>query len=436
MFCPTCGQELPDQAKFCTGCGANIAQTPAAGVSPSAQTQTIPVSQQTSTAAGTSQGVAATPGVTGQVQAQSDQEEKKTPAANMSKRKKGLIAGLGSAVAVAIIAIVVVSVMAPGSALAVNEDNFPDETFRAYVTDNVDKDKNGKLSQKEIDAVTSIDMSSDSDDDAKVADLTGIHHFRALRNLNMHGNHLQGLPPHFGDLRYLRVLDVSHNKITKKVVVTNESIQRVYIGGNEEGAAIEVPEKADVITDPEIDESNDPDVPDWESDVDEDDAGDEAVAQSGDGDEEETSATTGGDKAAESADGEDAADEQAADEDAESKDGAASDSDDASSADGESEEPAVQVADVMFAVQDDSGNWGYVDQSGNELAAAEYSGASPCSEGVAALNDGRCPCGQPARFLCLPGRALGFGPCCSLCCRKDGWRPLPGLARRRDCSRQ
>lgn len=35
----------------------------------------------------------------------------------------------------------------------VNAENFPDEAFRSYVSENIDKDQNGSLSQDEINLV-------------------------------------------------------------------------------------------------------------------------------------------------------------------------------------------------------------------------------------------------------------------------------------------
>lgn len=56
--------------------------------------------------------------------------------------------------------------------------SFPDENFRAYVSENFDKDSNGSLSDDEIKAVTKIDVSN-----KEIADLTGINCFTALEEL-------------------------------------------------------------------------------------------------------------------------------------------------------------------------------------------------------------------------------------------------------------
>ena len=66
--------------------------------------------------------------------------------------------------------------------LAVNERNFPDPVFRAYVSDNIDTDHSGWLTDAEIAAVTSIDVSA-----TEVLSLQGIQYFSSeLEQLDFH----------------------------------------------------------------------------------------------------------------------------------------------------------------------------------------------------------------------------------------------------------
>ena len=66
----------------------------------------------------------------------------------------------------------------------INSTNFPDQVFRKYVEDNIDKAdttglKDGKLSQAERDAVTKINI-----DKKNCTDLTGIAYFANLTTLS------------------------------------------------------------------------------------------------------------------------------------------------------------------------------------------------------------------------------------------------------------
>ncbi len=74
----------------------------------------------------------------------------------------------------------------PGG-VAINEDHFPDENFRAYLK-RFDDDGDGVLSQSELDAVTKIDVSI-----KKISDLKGIEHFQNLEELDCGQNPLSTL---------------------------------------------------------------------------------------------------------------------------------------------------------------------------------------------------------------------------------------------------
>ena len=73
--------------------------------------------------------------------------------------------------------------------IEINATNFPDANFRSYVAANtIDKDGNGWLSDEEIAAVKTMNVSSKS-----IKDLTGIEHFTALTGLNCSKNQLTKL---------------------------------------------------------------------------------------------------------------------------------------------------------------------------------------------------------------------------------------------------
>lgn len=77
--------------------------------------------------------------------------------------------------------------------VAISETNFPDATFRNYVSDSFDWDASGTLSSDEITAVTNIDVSN-----KEIVDLKGLEYFVALTHLTCNNN-------------MLTVLDVSQN---------------------------------------------------------------------------------------------------------------------------------------------------------------------------------------------------------------------------------
>lgn len=65
-----------------------------------------------------------------------------------------------------------------GTDIAINETNFPDANFRSYISNNIDTDNNGELSQAEIDAVTVLQVPK-----MGITDLTGIEFFSNLEEL-------------------------------------------------------------------------------------------------------------------------------------------------------------------------------------------------------------------------------------------------------------
>lgn len=72
--------------------------------------------------------------------------------------------------------------------VAINETNFPDETFRNYVKNNFDKDSNNELSEEEI-----ADAKEISVEECGITSLTGIEHFTALTTLDCDKNQLTDL---------------------------------------------------------------------------------------------------------------------------------------------------------------------------------------------------------------------------------------------------
>lgn len=80
----------------------------------------------------------------------------------------------------------------------INNETFPDETFRSYVSENFDTDKSGGLSEEEIKRVTTISISGTEDKPNNIRSLKGIEFFTDLMELYCGYNELTEL-------------DVSHN---------------------------------------------------------------------------------------------------------------------------------------------------------------------------------------------------------------------------------
>ena len=72
--------------------------------------------------------------------------------------------------------------------IAINEANFPDGTFRSYVSDWLDRDHNGSLSTEELQACVTFDLYGQN-----ITSLKGIEYFTSLCSLNVHGNQLTAL---------------------------------------------------------------------------------------------------------------------------------------------------------------------------------------------------------------------------------------------------
>ncbi|WP_367182819.1 leucine-rich repeat domain-containing protein, partial [uncultured Alistipes sp.] len=73
-----------------------------------------------------------------------------------------------------------------GDGLAIDATNFPDETFRNYVSTNFDTNSDGALSEEEIAAATVISLvGTDKDNTITVTSLEGIENFTALKELTI-----------------------------------------------------------------------------------------------------------------------------------------------------------------------------------------------------------------------------------------------------------
>jgi len=111
--------------------------------------------------------------------------------------------------------------------IAIDETNFPDANFRAYVLSTIDKGSlPGYLTKAEIDAVTSINVSEQS-----ITDLKGIEFFTALTSLNCSSNH--GLSKlNLMSNKALTGLNCSYCGIYNLYLADNTPIKTLNFSGN------------------------------------------------------------------------------------------------------------------------------------------------------------------------------------------------------------
>ena len=111
---------------------------------------------------------------------------------------------------------------------------FPDPIFRAYVLENFDTNKDGKISKKEAAAVKGIDVSKDYDitpDNKKIASLEGVQYFTNLTTLDCHYNKLTELDVTQNPA--LETLDCGGNQLTELDVRQNPALTVLNCGGNQ-----------------------------------------------------------------------------------------------------------------------------------------------------------------------------------------------------------
>lgn len=186
MRCASCGSTIPDNARFCTRCGAAVAAGSHAD-------------DPTSLGQGTS-------------------GEKYEKPARPGRRRAALVA---AAVVVVVAALGVAAwLLLPhllGPKIVLDLQDVPDEAFRAYLAQNVDVDGNGGIDQEEADAVTAIgDASADAVAGNGLAglgvtSLEGISTFSNLAQLVCAGNQLTELD--LSGLTNLTALDCSSNQL-------------------------------------------------------------------------------------------------------------------------------------------------------------------------------------------------------------------------------
>lgn len=121
----------------------------------------------------------------------------------------------------------VASSEATSAEVAINEENFPDENFRSYVT-RYDLNGDGMFSESEIAAVTEIDVYSDCDYD--MDNLKGIEFFTELKELQCISKGITELD--VSRNVKLEVLRCSDNELTSLDVSKNIALEMLLCGNN------------------------------------------------------------------------------------------------------------------------------------------------------------------------------------------------------------
>ncbi len=98
--------------------------------------------------------------------------------------------------------------------IAVDDTNFPDTIFRGYVSNNIDKDSDGYISNDEIVAVKSINVNS-----LGVSDMTGVAYFTEITYLGCNDNPIS-------------TLDVSKNTKLEEIHCCNTDIATLDLSKN------------------------------------------------------------------------------------------------------------------------------------------------------------------------------------------------------------
>mgnify|MGYP002857785181 CR=1 FL=1 len=135
------------------------------------------------------------------------------------------------------------------SNVAINQQNFPDSTFRTYVSESFDMDKDDYLSEVEIAVITEVNVSGQSvQEPGPISSLKGIEYFSNLKTLYCANNQLTELDISantqleglacgfsFGDVylgNQLKNLDVSHNPALVTLYCDNNQLTSLNISNN------------------------------------------------------------------------------------------------------------------------------------------------------------------------------------------------------------
>jgi len=113
----------------------------------------------------------------------------------------------------------------PPQGIAIDETNFPDEYFRAFLLDK-DYGKDGILTDEEISRITYLDLVFEG-----ITSMKGVEFFTELEELDCYGNYLKELD--MSRNTKLTYLDCSNCNITKLNIANNVLLNTLYCENNE-----------------------------------------------------------------------------------------------------------------------------------------------------------------------------------------------------------
>ena len=109
--------------------------------------------------------------------------------------------------------------------LLINEENFPDDNFRSYISTNFDTDNQGYLTAEQVAGVKTISCYGKS-----IASLNGVEYFTELTSLSCEGNQLTELD--VSNHTALTNLGCSSNQLTELDVSNNTALTSLSCGYN------------------------------------------------------------------------------------------------------------------------------------------------------------------------------------------------------------
>ncbi len=118
---------------------------------------------------------------------------------------------------------------AKAAEIAINESNFPDDTFRDDVLRQIDRDNNQMLSDKEIQDTVHIDIDMPEGTE-KITSLKGIEYFTQIRSLSCRNEALESLD--LSKNTKLRILYCDSNNLTNLNISKNTELDAVYCDSN------------------------------------------------------------------------------------------------------------------------------------------------------------------------------------------------------------
>ena len=116
------------------------------------------------------------------------------------------------------------------SGVVLNATNFPDDSFRSYISDLTGVPEGGMLSEVKLKSVSSIDVSGSSSANGGITSLKGVEYFTALTTLKCAYNQLTSLD--VSQNTALTYLSCRYNQLTSLDVSQNTALTILGCGGN------------------------------------------------------------------------------------------------------------------------------------------------------------------------------------------------------------